>query len=258
VFWSSIVGALPFAMVIGVRPEGHAAFDFSFQVAIVPKSIAMTASWVFAYLAVKNVPISLAAPVRASGPIWTLLGGIAVLGEWLSAIQAVGLVVCVAAYWWFGAIGGRSGMDRRTSWIAGLLMLQATWLSAATTVYDKWLIASLGIDPWDVQTVSALQRAALAAAMFVIWRLRTRGGTAMPRAPLAVAIVGLAWVGAEAAHFAAIADEASSVTVLAVLRRVSLIVAVGVGALLFRESHLHEKVWATLFLIVGMTGLILG
>lgn len=258
VFWSSVVGAIPFALAIAANPGWFAIFDLRTQIATLPKSFAMTASWILAYIAVKKVPISLAAPVRASGPIWTLLGGIVFLSDWLTALQAAGLVVCVSAYWWFGRIGGRSGMDRRASWTAGLLMLAATWLSAATTVYDKWLVASLGLGIWEVQTISAFQRAALAAATFAVWRFRSVDGSVVPHAPWATAMVGLSWVGAEAAYFVAVADAESSVTVLAVLRRASLFVAVGAGVLLFRESNLREKLCASILLVAGLAGLILG
>lgn len=44
-------------------------------------SVLVASSWICSYFAVKHLPVSLASPVRATGPVWTLLGAVLVLGE---------------------------------------------------------------------------------------------------------------------------------------------------------------------------------
>ena len=40
------------------------------------KSMLVSASWTCVYYAMRDLPISIAAPIRASSPVWTFLGGL--------------------------------------------------------------------------------------------------------------------------------------------------------------------------------------
>src|SRR5688572_12554493 len=51
------------------------------------KSAIVASSWVCSYFAVKQLPVSIAAPIRATGPMWTLFGALLVLGERPSWLQ---------------------------------------------------------------------------------------------------------------------------------------------------------------------------
>ena len=48
---------------------------------LVLKSGIVALSWVGTYFALKHLPLSLGAPIRASSPLFTLLGAILILGE---------------------------------------------------------------------------------------------------------------------------------------------------------------------------------
>jgi drug/metabolite transporter (DMT)-like permease len=55
------------------------------------KSAIVASSWLCTYVAVKHLPISLAAPIRATGPLWTLGAALLFLGERPSWIQLLGI-----------------------------------------------------------------------------------------------------------------------------------------------------------------------
>src|SRR5438067_8666768 len=55
------------------------------------KSVIVTASWICSYFALKHLPVSLASPISATGPIWTLSGALAWLGERPSFLQWLGI-----------------------------------------------------------------------------------------------------------------------------------------------------------------------
>ena len=63
------------------------------------KAAIVGTSWVFAYFAVKNLPLTIAAPIRASGPLWTLLGAIMIYGEQMNAIQWLGVILTILFYY---------------------------------------------------------------------------------------------------------------------------------------------------------------
>ena len=262
VMWSSLFGALVWVPTLfsGALPIHIDPFGLSLRehALLLPKGIAMTASWVLAYYAVRELPISIAGAVRASGPLWTLAGGFVMFRELLTPMQFLGLMITVLSYYVLSVVGRKEGIVvfRNT---AVLLMLSATVLSAVTTVYDKYLVVQLQLPVLEIQAHSAFQRCALSALLFVPYMLRRGGGLGLGLTwSWAVPLVGVSWVLAELIYFHALMDPQAMVSLLSVLRRTSLIVAFLLSALLFREANLWQKTLMILVLIVGMAVLILG
>ena len=259
VMWSSLFGALVWvpvlfagALPIHVDPLGLSLREHAL---LLPKGVAMTASWILAYQAVRELPISIAGAVRASGPLWTLAGGFVMFRELLTPMQFLGLMITVCSYYVLSVIGRKEGIVVFRS-TPVLLMLSATVLSAVTTVYDKYLVIQL--PTLAIQAHSAFQRFALSVLLFVPYMLRRGGGGMGLRWSWAVPLVGISWVLAELIYFHAIADPHALVSLLSVLRRTSLIVAFLLSAFLFREANLPQKTLMILVLVVGMAILILG
>ncbi|MDN5291315.1 MAG: bacterial/archaeal transporter family protein, partial [Anaerophaga sp.] len=50
-------------------------------------------SWMFNYFALKHLLLTIVAPVRATGPLWTLMGAIIIFGEQLSVLRWLGLLL---------------------------------------------------------------------------------------------------------------------------------------------------------------------
>ena len=48
------------------------------------KSVIVLSSWVFAYISLKHLPISVVSPVQATRPMWTLVGAMLIFGERLN------------------------------------------------------------------------------------------------------------------------------------------------------------------------------
>jgi drug/metabolite transporter (DMT)-like permease len=261
VMWSSLFGALVWvpalfegALPVHIEPLG---LPLHAQALLLPKGIAMTASWILAYHAVRELHISLAGAVRASGPLWTLAGGFVMFRELLTPMQFLGLMITVCSYYVLSVVGRKEGIVVFRS-MPVLLMLSATVLSAVTTVYDKYLVVRLGLPVLELQAHSAFQRFVLSVLVFIPYMLR-RGGLGLGLTwSWAVPLVGISWVLAELIYFRAIMDPQAMVAHLSVLRRTSLIVAFLVSAVLFREANLRLKTLMIAVLILGMAVLILG
>ena len=62
------------------------------------KSLIVSASWVFVYYAMRALPLSIAAPIRASAPLWTLIGAIALVWVvWKNPHPALVMMAAAAA-----------------------------------------------------------------------------------------------------------------------------------------------------------------
>lgn len=260
VLWSSAFGAL--SWIVAGAAFSMSGTDANIwhtsvveQLWLVPKGIMMTLSWMLAYFAVRELSISFAGAVRASGPVLTFIGGLMVFGETLTWLQSLALGLSTVAYYIFAVVRRREGMTIHSA-RALLFMLGATLLSSLTTVYDKVLVQNLSLKVLPLQLYSALHRFVLSAIIAYVANLLTSR-----RQPLqwgwSVPLVGVAWVGAELAHFAAISDPDAQVAQLAIFRRASLVVAFAYSAVVFQETNIVAKSAMIALLILSIVFLVI-
>lgn len=245
VFWTSFFGMLALVPAIALGQKGAAlslsalTLGYKDQLLIFAKGTAMTLSWIMAYYSVKELPMSFSGAVRASGPLWTFVGGVLLFGEFLTPLQFALILISVASYYAFSQIGKKEGIHVLKSKPV-LMMLAATMLSAATTAYDKYLVQNTGISAVSIQAVSAIHRFALAAVIFGLYKICSKNDGATSWS-FYIPLVGVAWVAAEYVYFLAIVDPESNVTYLSVFRRTSLIIGFILSAVFLQEKFLKQK-----------------
>ncbi|WP_246676263.1 DMT family transporter [Mesorhizobium sp. B1-1-5] len=255
VFWSALFGALawlpsflPVAQSVGMYVD-LAKTSVAEQSLILVKSLAMTASWLLAYYSVRELPMSFSGAVRASGPLWTLLAGAIVFGEMLAPIQLVAVGSSVGAYYILSIAGRKEGI-RVLSSRPVAMMVGATVLSAMTTVYDKFIVQSLGTPAYAVQAYSAIDRCILSLAVLLL-ATRTRPVRRSVRWDIYIPLVGLSWVAAELVYFYAIQDPAANVTYLSIFRRTSLVVGFLLSAALIGEKNVPAKSFVVAIIVLS-------
>ena len=260
VFWCSVLGAalwLPFLYapaqwsgalrVLGLAPQ---PLDTAQQLALLPKSAMMVATWILSYYSVKFLPLSISAGVRASGPLWTALGAVLLLSESLGWWQWLGLAVSMGSYYLFSLIGKKEGIHfSRNHWV--LCMLAATLLSSANALYDKHILATLQMDLAAVQAYSAVQRGAI-ALLLLPWVLRDLEVLSMLRRNWAVPAIAFAYVLAEYIYLAAVQQEGALISVISVLRRTNLVMVFVLSTLFFRENYIWRKTLAIAGVLLGI------
>ncbi len=248
--WSSAAGFAAFLAVAGcggtladaARATAHQRLLLSGKVALVG------ASWAAEFLAMRRLPISLAAPVRATAPLWTLLGAIALYGEAPGPWRALGMLLMVAGYVALAAIGTREGLSWRGREM-GLVVL-GTLLGAASALYDKFLLAR--IDPATVQLHFS---AGLVLLYGAVWLARRALWPRAERTPFAwrwtIPLTGALLVLSDALYFRAVAQPGAAISLVSVFRRASAVVAFLAGGLLFRDLNLRRKGLALLLVLAG-------
>jgi len=254
VFWSSLFGAIawfpafiPASVKIGVYVDVSQT-SWIEQSLIFIKSGAMTASWLLAYYSVRELPMSFSGAMRASGPLWTFIGGLIIFGELLSISQFLAVMISILAYYILSVLGKKEGITVIKSWPI-FMMLVATILSAMTTVYDKYIVQELHTPIYAIQAYSALYRCVLAA--FVLCVAHHHGYGMKLQWNLSIPLVGISWVVAELVYFFAIADPDANVTYLSIFRRTSLIVGFILSALLIGENNVKGKTLVITLIILS-------
>ena len=223
---------------------------------LVLKSTLVAASWMCSYFAVKHLPISIAAPIRATGPVWTFIGALLVLGERPSWLEILGIATTLGSFIGLSVAGGREGIHfHRNKWIGWLLA--GTLLGAISGLYDKFLLSRAGFDAPSVQSWFSIYLAVLFLPLAIGWKLRW-----WPRHEFhwrwSVPFVSLALLVCDFIYFGALRHPEALVSVVASLRRASVLVAFAGGLLFFGELNGKRKLPAVLGVLLGVVLTVLG
>ena len=62
---------------------------FQEHLLILLKTVIVLTSWVFSYFSLKHLPLTIASPIRATAPVWTLLGALIIYKERLDRKSVV-------------------------------------------------------------------------------------------------------------------------------------------------------------------------
>jgi bacterial/archaeal transporter family protein len=220
------------------------------------KSGLVASSWICSYFAVKQLPVSIAAPLRATGPLWTLLGALLVLGERPSGFQILGVCITLGSFVALSFAGRAEGIHfLRNKWIGWLFA--GTLLGAISGLYDKYLLGRAGFTASAVQAWFSIYVALLLLPVVLGWKLRW-----WPRHEFhwrwSVPCVSFALLICDFIYFTALRDPAALVSIVAGLRRASILVAFAGGILFFGELNGRSKVPAVAGVLAGIVLAIIG
>lgn len=244
-FCTTLAGALamaPLLLLAALAPERAAAWHvaiprqtLSAHGLILLKSALVGCSWMLSYAALKHLPLSVATPLRATGPLFTVIGAVALFGERPTATQWAGIALILAAYLAYSAGARKRGPEERPHWPYVLMMIGAAIAGALSAGFDKYLLQSRGLPPLFVLGYFLPYLAAMLGIALAIVRRPGRGPHAPFRVRPSMAWVGLLLVAADAAYMTALAQPEARLAVVTAIRRTNVLVSVAGGALLFRE-----------------------
>ena len=264
-FFASISSALlfvPFIVISHLNPEVLSgtlfyvpAVSWKTHLLILLKSVIVGSSWIFAYFALKNLPITIVAPVRASGPLWTLIGALTVFGEKLSFLQWTGLIITLLFYYLFSVAGRKEGINfLRNKWV--LFIFLATIIGTVSSLYDKFLIARydrMAVQAW----FSIYMIVVLLPVQAFLWFPGRKKYTPF-QWRWTIPLIGICLTIADFAYFYALTWNDSLIAILSVLRRGSVLISFTLGAFIFKEVNLRRKALILLGILAGIIIIIAG
>ena len=207
------------------------------------KSCIVAASWSATYLALKTLPITCAAPIRATGPLWTLFGAIIFFSDIPGISQALGITLVMAGCLFFSRTSAKdpaSGGGR-----AVILAFAGTILGSCSALYDKHLLQGIGLAPttvlwWFLGGMCLIYAVAAAVSHKGFeWRW------SMPTTGILLAV-------SDACYFNAIAVPDAQISILSLIRRSSIVITFFIGGAIFRESDIRRKAFALAAIILGV------
>lgn len=249
---------LPFLLLSWAMPGrftdcwfGVAPLTVRAHLLVAAKSILVAGSWVLVYFAMKHLPLTMVSPVRASAPVWTFLGAVALLGERPGIWQTAGVGLAVTGFYLLARSGEKEGIRlHRDRW--GFFLIGGTLLGAASALYDRTLIHHLGFRPMTLQVWFTLYLLAVVGTVNALAWWPSRRKTTPFTWRWSLPLVGVLLAVADFSYFTALRDPAALIALVSPLRRSGVVVAFLVGGLLFREQNKRRKAVALAIILSGV------
>ena len=263
-FLASLTGALIFLPFIlfsqtGVIKEASLFYlpsgDFYLHRLAFYKSVLVGVSWFLAYNALSRLPLTIMVPIRSTGPMWTLIGALILYGERFSPAQWAGIITVLGFFYYFTLAGRKEGIHFfQNKWI--FAAIGATLVGSVSSLYDKYLFSNydrLFIQAW----YSIYMIPVLLPFVLVAWYPRRRSDAVFSW-NFYIHLIGIFLVISDFLYFYALSLEGSSIALLSILRRSSVIISFISGAVFFGERNLKHKGLALIGILLGVVLIILG
>ena len=253
-FSSTACGTIFFLFLLWWRGELTAAFCCSAKeyALIWVKSAIVTASWACEFYALRELPLSLYSPIRASAPLWTLLGGIFLFSELPTIQQAFGMALVLVGYIGFFCFGKQEGFAPTGR--AMVLASIGTLLGASSALFDKVVLNLVQIPPDRVQLYFGLDSFILMGAMVLFIKFTQKSEEKFCW-KWSIPLAGVLMIGADYFYFRAVSLPDAQISLISLLRRTNCLVPFVFGATFGHEVHIKRKSIA-LVLILGGAALI--
>ncbi len=210
------------------------------QFLIFVKSCIVQTSWIFAFFAMKHLPISIVSPIRATAPVWTLLGAVFLLGERLSPLQWTAILLIFVCLFAYARVGKREEIHfSHNKWV--VFIFAATVFAAISALYDKYLLNTLGIHRMEVQVWFSVYQFILISILTYVfyWSSNKQKHSFVWR--LTIPFIGICLLFADFFYFYALSQPQALIAIISLVRRSSVIVAFVAGAVIFKEKNIACK-----------------
>ena len=229
--------------------------DIKTHLFIFLKSAIVLTSWIFAYFALKHLPLTLASPIKATQPIWTVLGAVIIFKEQLNGYQATGVGITLISFFMFSIAGKKDGISFRTNkWFWFIIL--ATLTGAASGLYDKYLMRQFNL--MAVLVYCSFYQTLLMAIITAILWWPTRKKTTPFQFRGSIILISVFLIIADFLYFNALSMPDSMISLISTIRRSGVIVPFLYGVFIMRDKNIKIKAFCLSGVILGMIFLFLG
>lgn len=229
---------------------------------ILLKSCIVLSSWLLGYFGMKHLPLTLVGPINATRPVMTLVGAMLVYGEMLNGWQWAGVALAVTSFFLLSLSGKKEGIRfAHNRWIWAII--GAAVLGAVSGLYDKYLMASpadggVGLDRMAVQSWYNIYQMGMMLAMLLLLWMPVRHKTTPFHWNWAIIGISIFLCAADFVYLYALSLPGAMISIVSMVRRGSVLVSFGFGALVFKEHNLKAKAVDLALVLLGMVCLYIG
>ncbi len=222
------------------------------------KSCIVLISWSLAYLAIKNLPITIASPIKSTQPMFVLIGAFLVFGERMNAWQWAGALLALFCLFMYSRVGEKEGISFvHNKWI--WCLFAAVLTGAVSGLYDKYMMRQF--DRMAVQVWYTIYQSVLMVPVLLIYLIHKRHAT-KPQTDLewrwSILWLALFLCVSDFLYFYALSIPDSMISVVSPIRRSGVIVSFLIGAVFFKEKNIRQKAVLLLGVLAGILFLYFG
>lgn len=230
------------------------------------KSCIVLSSWVFAYISLKHLPLSVVSPMQATRPMWTLVGALLIFGERLNGFQWVGILLALGSIMIFSLKNrtpkhaNTTDNPSQTKYYIALVL--AILIGACAGLYDKFMMRRY--DHNAVQVYYTLYQAVMMAVVWIADRTSRQKNTEYRIqntdrfAFLPIALISVFLVISDNVYMLALRDPDSLIAVVSTIRRGGAVIGFGYGLLFLHEENPKKKIACMVGILAGLVCLAIG
>lgn len=262
-FMATLTGALiflplllgsEFKMITVNHPLYVSHYPIHVHILFFLKSVIVGSSWIFAYYALKHLPITIVAPIRSTAPVWVLIGAIIIFQERLNGWQWAGIIITFIFFYWFSLTGKSEGISfRKNRWVFFIIL--ATLIGAASGLYDKWLLLRydrLAVQAW----FSVYLVVVMLPALYFIWFPKRLKQSVQWR--WSIPMIGVMLTLADFLYFYALQMDEALISLISIIRRSSVVYSFFIGGYIFREQNVGKKAVILFGMLIGIALILWG
>lgn len=226
------------------------------------KSCIVLSSWVFAYISLKHLPISVVSPMQATRPMWTLIGALLIFGERLNAWQWVGVLLAVGSIFVF-SVGARVSVRRASAAYNNkyyVALILAILIGSCSGLYDKFMMRHY--DHNAVQVYYTFYQAAMMVVIWMISRFRStqpiHGEKIRLKSIAPILLISVFLVISDNVYMLALRDPDSLIAVVSTIRRGGAVIGFAYGLIYLHETDPRKKIACMAGIMAGLICLALG
>ena len=239
---------------------------------VVVKSMIVLSSWVFAYISLKHLPLSVVSPMQATRPMWTLVGALLLFGERLNGWQWLGVSLAIGTVFVFSFRNKQTIRNTRHT-PAGryyVALALAILIGACSGLYDKYLMRSY--DHNAVQVYYTFYQALMMVGVWVIdrglrmkkeqadWakKEQAKWGLELKGAWWVIGLISVFLIISDNVYMLALRDPDSLIAVVSTIRRGGAVIGFAYGLLFLKEEDPWKKVACMVGILAGLICLAIG
>jgi transporter family protein len=218
---------------------------------IVAKSVIVGTSWVLSYFGLKHLPITVASPLRATAPLFTVFAAVTLFGERPTIFQSTGIALILISYFLY-SVSSRKGSSTKAPLIWVVFMILSAITGAISAGFDKYLLQSRSLPPMFVLSWFLFYLTIIYGCISLIfWFPQRKNLTPLTLRP-SIGLIGFLLVVADTAYMNALADPIAKLAIVSAIRRSNVLISFAGGILLFREDDFGKKVLPFAGIIAGL------
>lgn len=210
------------------------------------KSAIVLSSWVFAYISLKHLPLSVVSPMQATRPMWTLIGALLIFHEHLSPMQWTGVLLAIGSIFIFSFHPHRSAAPKLHSsslHIYYVCLTLSILIGACSGLYDKYLMRR-----YDHNAVQVYYTLYQAVMMLIVWVIINRKNLTPYTLHLTqiknikvIVLISIFLIISDNVYMLALRDPDSMIAVVSTIRRGGAVIGFAYGLIFLHEPDPWRK-----------------